>query len=68
MCPLLGAVSDPVGQRWRAHRLFHLGRGDVDLGVGEVGQPADVIGVEMRGDDVPHVGAVEAERLDLTHS
>ena len=37
----------------------------MDLGVGEVGQAAGVVGVEVGGDDAAHVGGGEAERLDL---
>ena len=35
------------------------------LGLGEVGQPAGMVGVEMGDDDPAHVGGAEAERLEL---
>ena len=46
-------------------RCRQLGREDVDLGGGEVGQAAGVVGVEVGDDDLAHVGGGEAERLDL---
>ena len=47
------------------HRRLQLAREDVDLGLGEVGQAAGVVGVEVGGDDAAHVAGGEAERLDL---
>ena len=41
-----------------------LGAEHVDLGGGEVGQPAGVVEVEMGDGDVADVGGVEAQRLD----
>ena len=42
-----------------------LGRADVHLGVGEIGEAAGVIEIEVREDDVAHVARGEAERLEL---
>ncbi len=46
-------------------RRVELGREDVHLRLGEVGQAAGVVGVEMGDDDPAHVGGLEAERLEL---
>ena len=59
-----GEVARPVAQA-RVHRRVELGPEDVDLGVGEVGQPAGVVGVEVGGDDLADVARGEAEGLDL---
>ena len=49
----------------RVQRRRELGAEDVDLGPGEVGQPAGVVGVEVGGDDVLDVAGGEAKRLEL---
>lgn len=43
------------------------GGGDVGLGVGEIGDAADVVDVEVRDHDVADVVAAEAEPFQLTH-
>ena len=40
----------------RVQRRRQLRREDVDLGIGEVGQAAGMVDVEVGGDDVPYVG------------
>ena len=62
--PVGADVARPVAQP-RLQRRVELGREDVHLGRGEVGQAAAVIGVEVGGDDMTDVGGGEAERLDL---
>ena len=44
-------VARAVAQA-RVHRGVELAREDVDLGLGEVGQAAGVVGVEVGGDDL----------------
>ena len=39
----------------------------MDAGLGEVTEPAGVVQVEVRDDDVAHVRRVEPERGDLAH-
>ena len=46
-------------------RRLELGGEHVDLGLGEVGQAAGVVEVEVGGDDVADVAGGEAERLEL---
>ena len=62
--PVGAEVARPVAQP-RVQRRVELGGEDVDLGLGEVGQTAAVVGVEVGGDDVAHVAGGEAERLEL---
>jgi hypothetical protein len=50
-----------------AHGRRALGREHVDLGTGEVGQPARVVEVEVGDGDVADVGRVEAQAADLLH-
>ncbi len=59
------AVTSPLVQRPRSHRRFVLAAMDVDFGIRKVGQPAGVIDVEVRHDEVAHVLRLEAERCDL---
>ena len=46
--PLGGAEAEPSPGGSAAHRPQGLGRGHMDLGVGEVGDAADVVDVEVR--------------------
>ncbi|MEH3103643.1 MAG: hypothetical protein PGN12_07025 [Sphingomonas phyllosphaerae] len=57
-------ARDDAGTRTGGVVIFALH--DVDGGVREVLQPAGMIEVEMRRDDVPHVAGTMAARLDLS--
>ena len=57
-------VAQAVAERGVERRL-ELGREQVDLGLGEVGQAAGVVEVEVGGDDLADVGGAEAERFEL---
>ena len=63
--PLLSAIANFLASRRGMHRPERFGGGDMDLGVREIGQTADVIEVEVGDDDVPDVVTVESEFLDL---
>ncbi len=60
--PVDAEVAGAVAQA-RVEGGVELAAEDVDLGLGEVGQAAGVVGVEVGGDDLAHVGGVEAEAL-----
>lgn len=63
--PLLAAIADLFLSGGGVHRAERFGRGDVDLGVREVGQTADVVEVEVGDDNVTDIVAVEPEPFDL---
>ncbi len=65
MCPLSGSVARLLEPRRGGDGAEGLGRGDVNLGVREVGQTADVVQVEVRDDDVADIVTREPELLDL---
>ena len=65
VCPLSASVARLLEPRRGGDRAERLGRGDVDLGVREVGQTADVVQVEVRDDDMADIVMPEAELLDL---
>ena len=64
VCPL-GASVAVLSNRDGEVIAERLGRGDVDLGVREVGQTADVVQVEVCDDDVADIVTPEAELFDL---
>ena len=49
----------------RVHRGLQLAPEHVHLSLGKVGQPAGVVDVEVRGDDVAYVAGREAQRAYL---
>jgi|SRR5271166_938801 len=65
VCPLLAAIADLFLSGGGVHRAERFGRGDVDLGVREVGQTADVVEVEVGDDNVADIVTVEPEPFDL---
>ena len=58
--PVAGAIAEP-----RIARLGQLGRHDVNLGVGEVGDAAGVVEVEVGHRDVSDLVWGESERRQL---
>lgn len=63
--PLWFAVPQFLACRWIVDGAESFCGSDVDLGVREVRDSADVIKVEMGDDDVAHVLRAEAESLDV---
>ena len=55
VCPLSASVARLLETRRGGDRAERLGRGDVDLGLREVGQTADVVQVEVRDDDMADI-------------
>ena len=55
VCPLSASVARLLEPRRGGDRAERLGRGDVDLGMREVGQTADVVQVEVRDDDMADI-------------
>src|SRR5215510_10547644 len=66
--PLGRAVAQPLPPGRGPDRPGCFGRGDVDLGVGEIGKAAGVVKVEVREDNVPDIVTAEAEPFDLACS
>ena len=63
--PVGRAVAHPVPPGRGSDRRGCLGRGDVDLGVGEIGQAAGVVKIEVGEDNVPDIAAAGAEPFGL---
>ena len=63
--PLSRAVAHLLPPGRGPDRPGGFGGGDVDLGVGEIGQAAGVVKVEVGEDNVPDIGAAKAEPFDL---
>lgn len=63
--PLGAPVAGLLEPRRGDYRAERLGGSDVDLGMREVGQAADVVQVEVRDHDVANIVAAEAELFDL---
>lgn len=63
--PLNRAEPHPVAEPAGSHGAEDFCRRDVNPRLGEVGDTADVVGVEMGDDDVPDVRALVSEPLDL---
>jgi hypothetical protein len=63
--PLHRAEADLLAHRRGSQCAERLRSGDVYLRLGEIGDAADVVGVEMGDDDVPHVVTSKAKLLNL---
>ena len=64
MAPVNAEIARALAQA-RPKGGAQLGLEQVDIGVGEVGKAAGVVGVEVGDDDVTDIAGLEAERLDL---
>ena len=63
--PLGGPIAQAFPPRRRGDGAGHFGGGDVDSGVWEVGEAADVIQVEVGDDDVAYVVTAKPESSNL---
>src|SRR5262245_10745689 len=66
MLPMASAIARPFAQSRRIHCSRVLGREDVNLRFGEVGQAACVSEIHMRDDQMAHVADLESEPFDLS--
>jgi len=63
--PMQGAVAALLFHAAAPHGRLVLGPENVDFRMGKIGNPARVVQVEMRGNEVPDVAGLEAEPFNL---
>lgn len=63
--PLSASISQSLAERRGVDGTAGFGGGDVEVSLGEVGDPADVVEVEVGEHNVSNVGRAVAELFDL---